>query len=101
MARTYLVTVGAGMLFCFSGPVFTGIFTGLGDSKTPFIINTIGLVINIILDPILIFGFGHFEGLGVLGAALATVTAQVIVTLLFIMIVLKRKLEYFSINIFC
>ncbi|MBP3889505.1 MAG: MATE family efflux transporter [Cellulosilyticum sp.] len=100
MARTYLVTVGAGMLFCFSGPVFTGIFTGLGDSKTPFIINTIGLVINIILDPILIFGFGHFEGLGVLGAALATVTAQVIVTLLFIMIVLKRKLEYFSINIF-
>lgn len=99
MARTYLVTIGAGMLFYFSGPVFTGIFTGLGDSKTPFIINTIGLVINIILDPILIFGFGHFEGLGVLGAALATVTAQVIVTLLFITIVLKRKLEYFSINI--
>ena len=100
MARTYLITVGAGMLFYFSGPVFTGIFTGLGDSKTPFIINTIGLVINIVLDPILIFGFGNFEGLGVLGAALATVTAQIVVTLSFIGIVLKRRLEHFSINIF-
>lgn len=100
MARTYLVTVGAGMLFYFSGPVFTGIFTGLGDSKTPFIINTIGLVINIVLDPLLIFGFGNFQGLGVLGAALATVTAQIVVMLLFISVVIRRKLEYFSINIF-
>lgn len=100
MAQTYLVTVGAGMLFYFSGPVFTGIFTGLGDSKTPFVINTIGLVINIVLDPLLIFGFGEFQGLGVLGAALATVTAQIIVTLLFISIVIRRKLSYFSINIF-
>ena len=99
MARTYLITVGCGMLFYFSGPVFTGIFTGLGDSKTPFMINTIGLVINIILDPLLIFGFGNFEGLGVLGAALATVSAQVIVTILFISIILKRKLKYLSINI--
>lgn len=99
MARTYLITVGCGMLFYFSGPVFTGIFTGLGDSKTPFIINTIGLVINIILDPLLIFGLGNFEGLGVLGAALATVSAQVIVTILFISITLKRKLKYLSVNI--
>lgn len=99
MARTYLMTIGAGMLFYFSGPVFTGIFTGLGDSKTPFIVNSIGLIINIVLDPILIFGLGSFEGLGVLGAALATVSAQVVVTILFISIVLKRKLEYLSINI--
>lgn len=100
MARTYLIAIGCGMLFYFSGPVFTGIFTGLGDSKTPFIINTIGLVINIVLDPLLIFGFGGFEGLGVLGAALATVSAQIVVTILFIVIIFKRKLEYLSINIF-
>ena len=64
MARNYLVTAGIGMLFYFAGPVFTGIFTGLGDSKTPFIVNTIGLVLNIILDPLLIFGIGGFSGLG-------------------------------------
>lgn len=100
MAQTYLITVGAGMLFYFGGPVFTGIFTGLGDSKTPFIVNTIGLVMNIILDPLLIFGVGNFEGLGVFGAALATVTSQVFVTLLFITIILKRKMDYVTINIF-
>lgn len=100
MARTYLVTVGLGMLFYFAGPVFTGIFTGVGDSKTPFIVNTIGLVLNIILDPLLIFGVGDFKGLGVLGAALATVTAQIIVTLLFVVIIIKRKLDYVSINVF-
>lgn len=100
MARTYLITIGIGMVFYFCGPVFTGIFTGLGDSRTPFIINTVGLVINIVLDPLLIFGVGNFEGLGVLGAALATVTAQIIVTLLFIGVIFKRKLDYLSINIF-
>lgn len=100
MARTYLRTVGIGMLFYFAGPVFTGVFTGLGDSKTPFIVNTIGLVTNIILDPILIFGIGNFKGLGVLGAALATVLAQVVVTILFISIVIKRRAQHISINIF-
>lgn len=99
MASIYLITVGYGMIFFFSGPVFTGIFTGIGDSRTPFRINTVGLVTNIILDPLLIFGIGSFKGLGVLGAALATVIAQVMVSLLFIIVILKRKLQYFSLNI--
>lgn len=100
MARTYLKTVGCCMIFTFAGPVFNGIFTGLGDSKTPFIINTIGLVINILLDPLLIFGIGGFAGLGVLGAALATVIAQIIVVILFIATIIKRKIDYFSTNLF-
>lgn len=99
MARTYLITIGCCMLFTFAGPVFNGIFTGLGDSKTPFIINTIGLVTNIILDPVLIFGVGRFEGLGVLGAALATVIAQMIVFALFVTAILRKKLDYFSLQI--
>lgn len=75
MARTYLVTVGIGMLFFFIGPVFSGIFNGLGDSKTPFKINIIGLATNMVLDPILIFGLLGMPKMGVLGAALATVIA--------------------------
>ena len=99
MGETYLVTVALGMLFFFSGPVFSGIFNGLGDSKTPFIINTIGLVFNIILDPILIFGRFGFPSMGVLGAALATVTAQFVVTMCFIIVILIRKLSYVSLNL--
>ena len=100
MARTYLVTVSAAMLFFFTGPVFSGIFNGLGDSKTPFIINTIGLIFNIVFDPVLIFGLFGFPKLGVLGAALATVVAQMVVTLCFIIVILKRKLDYFVLKVF-
>ncbi len=100
MARTYLMVVSLAMPFFFTGPIFTAIFNGLGDSKMPFIINTIGLIFNIVFDPVLIFGMWGFPRLGVLGAALATVLAQVIVTMCFIMVIIRRKLEYFSIRLF-
>ena len=100
MARTYLMVVSLAMPFFFTGPIFTGIFNGLGDSKMPFIINTIGLIFNIVFDPVLIFGMGGFPRLGVLGAALATVLAQIIVTMCFIAVIIKRKIEYFSIHLF-
>lgn len=99
MARTYLITVGIGMVFFFSGPVFSGIFNGLGDSKTPFKINTIGLVVNMILDPVLIFGLFGAPRLGVFGAAIATVIAQIVVSLCFVLVVFKRKLDYFALQI--
>lgn len=99
MGRTYLITVACGMLFFFSGPVFTGIFNGMGDSKTPFKINTIGLIVNIILDPILIFGCFGLPKLGVFGAALATVIAQFTVAASFVIVILKKKSPDFSLNI--
>lgn len=100
MAKTYLIVMALGMVFYFINPVFTAIFNGLGDSKTPFIMNTIGLIFNMIFDPILILGFGPIEPMGVLGAALATVAAQIVVTLCFVIILLKRKEAYLHINIF-
>ncbi len=84
MALNYLVIVAIGILFYFINPVFTGILNGYGDSKTPFIINTIGLITNIILDPLLILGIGPFPLLGVKGAAIATVSSQLLVTIIFI-----------------
>lgn len=67
---------------------FTGIYTALGDSKTPFQANCVGLVGNMVFDPLLILGIGPFPRLEVEGAAIATVGAQAVVTLIFI---LKRK----------
>lgn len=83
-AIRYLVIVSIGMVFYTINPVFTAIFNGYGDSRTPFNINVIGLVMNIILDPILILGLGPFPRLGVAGAAIATVIAQITVTFVFI-----------------
>ncbi len=100
MSRQYLIIVALGMVFYFINPVFTAIFNGLGNSKTPFRINTVGLITNIILDPILIFGWGFAPKLGVAGAAIATVFAQIVVTTCFIYIIVKSKEEYFKLRLF-
>ncbi|MEG0501385.1 MAG: MATE family efflux transporter, partial [Cellulosilyticaceae bacterium] len=100
MARTYLIVMALGMVFYFINPVFTAIFNGLGDSKTPFIVNTIGLIFNMVFDPILILGLGPVPAMGVLGAAIATVAAQVVVALCFVYIIIRRKQEYLKLEIF-
>ncbi|MGN1033143.1 MAG: MATE family efflux transporter, partial [Intestinibacter sp.] len=100
MSRSYLIIVACGMIFYFINPVFTSIFIGLGNSKTPFKINTIGLIANIVLDPIMIFGLGPIPALGVNGAGIATVTSQIIVSFVFISIIVKNNEEYFKVKYF-
>lgn len=98
MSKEYLVIVAIGMIFYFINPIFTAIFNGMGNSKTPFKINTIGLITNIILDPLLIIGFGPIPKLGVAGAAIATVFSQAVVTMCFIVMIIKRNDQYFKIT---
>ncbi|MGL5693847.1 MAG: MATE family efflux transporter, partial [Peptostreptococcaceae bacterium] len=100
MSRQYLVIVSCGFFFYFINSVFTGIFNGLGNSKTPFLINTVGLFTNIILDPILIFGGFGIPALGVVGAAIATITAQIVSTICFLFKIKKSNEEYFKIKLF-
>ncbi|MGN2338097.1 MATE family efflux transporter [Clostridium cagae] len=100
MSKTYLVIVAIGMIFYFINPVFTAIFNGAGSSKTPFVINTIGLAFNMVFDPVLILGIGPFPKMGVAGAAIATVIAQIIVSLSFIFVMIKGKEEYLKVNVF-
>lgn len=100
MSRQYLVILAIGMIFYFINPVFTSIFIGLGNSSIPFRINTIGLIVNIILDPLLIFGFGPIPALGTNGAGIATITAQIIVSCVFVGYIIKNKIEYFKVKYF-
>ena len=80
----YMKIVCGLVVFSYLNVVLTGIYTAQGDSKTPFYANLIGLVINLILDPVLILGIGFFPRMEVAGAAVATVTAQAIVTAVFV-----------------
>lgn len=52
------------------------VFQSTGRMMVPMMIQAIGAITNIILDPIMIFGWFGFPALGVSGAAIATVTAQ-------------------------
>lgn len=90
MAVDYLKIIVIGFIFSIINFVYTGIFTGMGDSKTPFIMNSIGLGINMLLDPILITGMLFGYQYGVVGAAYATVFSQLVVFVL-LSIVLFRK----------
>ena len=65
-------------------------FNGCRSFKNTFIATTTGLVLNLILDPVLIF----VCNLRVIGAALATIIAQIIVTLVFLYDV--KKLDLFQ-----
>lgn len=86
-AEVYLkITCGA-IIFSFMNAILTGMMTATGDSQTPLKANCIGLVINMVLDPVLIFGIGPFPAMGVVGAAVATVAAQFIVMVVFILCV--------------
>ncbi len=83
-AIKYLIFVTPGIFFSFISKVITGAFLGRGKSKIPFQANVVGLVTNIILDPILIFGYFGAPALGVIGAAIATTMAQFVSLLIFI-----------------
>ncbi len=91
----YLVIVSCGFVFFFINPIFTAIFNGYGDSKTPFLINSIGLITNLLLDPLLIMGIGPFPRLEVAGAAVATIISQGVATLVFVLKARKTP-EIFS-----
>lgn len=99
MAEAYLLIISLGMNFYFITPVFTGIFNGHGDSKTPFKINTIGILINMIIDPFLIFGIGPFPRLEVVGAAIGTVVSQAVAAILFIYKIKKETKLLDNINL--
>ena len=94
MATRYLFIISMGMIFFFLPPVLTSIFNGHGDSRTPFMINTIGLTVNLVLDPLLIFGIGPFPQMGVAGAAIATIFAQFVVSMVFIWVI-RKKTDFF------
>lgn len=95
------------MIFSF-GSIFNqagmSTFRGTGDMIKPMIAQLIGAVLNIILDPILIFGYFGLPAMGVKGAAIATVTAQ-IVAMVYIWIMLlngksiiKMKIKAFKLK---
>jgi len=73
-AAAYLLITGVPMAANFVAGVAVGTFNASGNSRTPFILNAVGLVANVILDPILIL----YMGMGVRGAAIATAISQLI-----------------------
>lgn len=71
---------------------FEKIFQAVGKMKTTMLLMASGCIINIILDPVLIFGWFGFPAMGVKGAAAATVTGQIIAMLLYVIVCIKQDI---------
>lgn len=98
-AKLYLMITCGLVIFSFMNQIFTGILTAMGNSRTSFIATGIGLVLNIVLDPLFIFGFGAIPPMGVAGATIATVLAQLVVMLLFLYTILRDTVLFSNVHI--
>lgn len=67
------------------------IFQAAGQMLIPMLLQTLGAVVNIVLDPFFIFGWGFFPEWGVAGAAVATVLGQIIVLVVYCFILKYRQ----------
>ncbi|MDD5822961.1 MAG: MATE family efflux transporter [Firmicutes bacterium] len=88
-ACDYLLITGISVLFHGFNYIISSVYTAIGDSRTPFTYNSIGLLINVILDPILIFGWIGAPKLGVYGAGVASTIAVAIVSVIFLVDIVK------------
>lgn len=82
LAVDYIRVIFVGMPFAFLGFGFITIANSLGDTRTPMFITITSSIINMVIDPILIFGWLGFPRLEVLGAAIATIASRSIVSII-------------------
>ena len=90
-AIDYLRIVSTGFPLIFLAAACTGIYNAAGLSKIPFYVSGTGLIMNMVLDPLFIFGFG----MGTDGAACATWLSEATVLAIFIYH-LKKKNKLFG-----
>lgn len=95
IAYSYLRILTFGLGLVIFSMFFRAILAGEGETKIPMIIGLIGTVLNLILDPILIFTFEY----GVRGAAYATVISQIAMVVSYLFIIFVKKSTFISFNI--
>lgn len=67
------------ILFMYLGTAFTTVLQAIGDTRTPTYISIAGALLNMVLDPVMIFGWFGLPRMGVMGAAIATVVSRALV----------------------
>ena len=90
-AVLYMKISFIGMVFMFTYMVFQSLMRGVGDVKTPVYIVLGTVLLNLILDPLFIFGYGFIPAFGVAGAAIASIGTQGLAAIIGIALLLKGK----------
>lgn len=82
---TYLCVISSSSVFDSFNIAIRSIYTGKGNSKTPMMIISAGVILNIFIDPFLIYYYGF------IGAGIATALCTFLTSLLFIYKIYKHK----------
>ena len=103
LAWDYLRVLSIGLPFMVFSGFFRSILAGEGDMKLPMLVAGLGTILNIILDPLFIFDLDNFGGIGfgmgIKGAAMATVISQCIVFSVFIYMLFVKEHAYITFRI--
>ena len=91
LGTSYLKYYILGLVFVFGYMVFQQMYQGVGDPKTPMIITLISVLLNLVLDPLFIFGWKFIPAYGVAGAAIATIFTQGVAFGIGIILLIKGK----------
>ena len=89
----YSVIAFAFTLIIIVGITFEKLFQAVGNMKTTMISLMCGCITNIVLDPVLIFGYGPFPKMGIEGAALATGIGQTLTLAIYLVVYFVRPIR--------
>jgi len=88
-AGRYLAVIFLGLPTMVLPGLFYHAYSATGDTVTPLLVNGVGIVINVLLDPLLVLGWGPFQQMGILGAAYATVISQAVAMTIFVLLFIR------------
>lgn len=94
LGQAYMgVYFSAAFLIVFSEWV-SSLFRASGNTRLPLMIHSVAIVINVFLDPVLIFGLGPFPHMGSTGAAVATAFSYLVGCVIAVALLKKGKLPF-------
>ncbi len=88
---SYFKVSSWGFIFLFMFYVFQSLMRGIGNVMLPMYVVLSTVLLNLVLDPLFIFGFGPIPGFGVAGAAVASIITQGLSALAGIIILYRGK----------
>lgn len=93
LGQRYIKIILTGSIAIFIPATFNYILRGEGNTFVPMLTMLIGAILNMILDPLVIFGIGFFPQLGIEGAAYATVFSRLVGGIFIILVLFSDKNE--------
>ncbi len=91
LAVAYLRVIFLGIPFMYLLAFVSMTLRGAGDARTPFVFLTINVILDIGLNPLLIFGWGPVPRLGIAGSATATLIAQALTLVAFVTYLYRKQ----------